>query len=135
MKKDVYRIIMYLIMGGFTTLVNIVVYWISSVPFHFDYRVATTFAWIAAVVFAYITNKRYVFESHTPALRDRLMEMGSFFGFRLLSFFMDLIVMIVMVSGMGINGTWAKIWANVVVLIANYGFSKWFIFKKREVNT
>ncbi|OIK16330.1 teichoic acid glycosylation protein [Bacillus sp. MUM 116] len=132
MKKDLYRIMMYLIMGGFTTLVNIVVYWVSSVPFKSDYRLATTYAWIAAVLFAYVTNKRFVFESHTPTLKDRLIEMGSFFGFRLLSFFMDLGVMIALVSGFGMNGTWAKVWSNVVVLVANYVFSKWFIFKNRE---
>lgn len=131
MTKDLYRIIMYIVMGGFTTLVNIIVYWVSDELLHFDYRLATTLAWIAAVLFAYIVNKRYVFESNTPNWRDRLAEMGSFFGFRLLSFFMDLGVMIGLVGIVSMNGTWAKILANVVVLIANYIFSKWFIFKDR----
>lgn len=116
-------------MGGFTTLVNIIIYWITDEKLHLDYRVATTLAWIASVLFAYVVNKRYVFESKTSSRRDTLVEMASFFGFRLLSFFMDLTAMIILVSGINMNGTLAKILANIVVLIANYIFSKLFIFK------
>lgn len=129
-KRNFYKIFMYVLMGGFTTLVNIISYWISVQAFHLDYRIGTTIAWLAAVLFAYITNKKFVFESYTPTLKSRLTEMGTFFGFRVLSFFMDLGVMIVLVSGIGMNGTIAKIWSNVIVLIANYVFSKWFIFKE-----
>jgi putative flippase GtrA len=58
--------------------------------------------------------------------------MGSFFGFRVLSFFMDLCTMMVLVGLLSINGTVSKILANVIVLVANYIFSKKFIFKDRS---
>ncbi|WP_079506620.1 GtrA family protein [Mesobacillus jeotgali] len=132
MKKDFHKIAMYIIMGGFTTLVNIVTYWISEEILGLDYRVSTTIAWIAAVLFAYFSNKKYVFKSHTPTMKARLTEMSSFFGFRLLSFFMDLGIMILLVSGLSINGTISKILANFVVLVANYIFSKQFIFKTQK---
>ena len=131
MKKDLYRIMNYIIIGGFTTLVNIIVYWLFADLLGLDYRIATTVAWIASVLFAYITNKKYVFESRTSRISELVFEMFSFFGFRLLSFFMDLVTMIILVSGIDMNGVWAKIWSNLIVLIANYIFSKYFIFKNK----
>lgn len=130
--KDWRSILMYLIMGGWTTVVNIVVYWICEELFHLDYRISTTIAWVFAVVFAYVVNKRFVFKSVTNTWRDRFAEMGSFFGFRVLSFFMDLCTMMVLVGLLSINGTISKILANVIVLVANYIFSKKFIFKDRS---
>lgn len=130
--KDWRSILMYLIMGGWTTVVNIVVYWICEEMFHLDYRISTTVAWVFAVVFAYVVNKRFVFKSVTNTWRDRFAEMGSFFGFRVLSFFMDLGTMMVLVGLLSINGTVSKILANVIVLVANYIFSKKFIFKDRS---
>lgn len=132
--KDWRSILMYLIMGGWTTVVNIVVYWICDELFHLDYRISTTIAWLFAVVFAFIVNKRYVFKSVTTNSRDRLAEMGSFFGFRVLSFFMDLGTMMVLVGLLSINGTISKILANVIVLAANYIFSKKYIFKDRNAS-
>ncbi|EIM05311.1 wall teichoic acid glycosylation protein GtcA [Planococcus antarcticus DSM 14505] len=131
--KDWRSILTYLIMGGWTTVVNIVVYWACEELFHLDYRISTTIAWLFAVVFAFIVNKRYVFKSVTNNWRDRFAEMGSFFGFRVLSFFMDLGTMILLVGLLSINGTVSKILANVIVLVANYVFSKKFIFKDRTV--
>ena len=130
--KDWRSILMYLIMGGWTTVVNVVVYWICDELFHLDYRISTTIAWLFAVVFAFVVNKRYVFKSVTNNWRDRFAEMGSFFGFRVLSFFMDLGTMMVLVGLLSINGTISKIAANVIVLVANYIFSKKFIFKDRN---
>src|SRR5690606_778061 len=125
-------IVMHLIMGGWTTVVIIVVYSICEELFHLDYRISTTIAWVFAVVFAYVVNKRFVFKSVTNTWRDRFAEMGSFFGFRVLSFFMDLGTMMVLVGLLSINGTISKILANVIVLVANYIFSKKFIFKDRS---
>jgi putative flippase GtrA len=123
---------MYVLMGALTTLVNIIAYWISAEIYSLDYRLSTTIAWIAAVLFAYFTNKKYVFESETKTLREFLRELGLFFGFRFLSFFMDLGAMILLVDHFHIDGTISKILANVVVLVANYIFSKLFIFKNAQ---
>jgi putative flippase GtrA len=135
MTNSMLKAIKYIIVGGFTTLINIIVYWIASVIFGLDYKIATTIAWIAAVLFAYLTNKKYVFQSSTSNIRETLVEFGMFTGFRLLSFFMDLGIMVVLVGGISIAGIWAKIWSNLVVLVANYIFSQRFVFKKKKVNS
>lgn len=132
LSKDWRSILMYLIMGGWTTVVNIAVYWFCEEMLHLDYRISTTIAWLFAVVFAFFVNKHYVFKSVTNNWRDRFAEMGSFFGFRVLSFFMDLGTMMVLVGLLSMNGTLSKILANVIVLVANYIFSKKFIFKDRN---
>lgn len=129
---DLYRIIMYVVMGGFTTLINIFTFWLFATRFGIDYRIANTIAWIASVLFAYVTNKKYVFKSHTPSTRETIREIGSFVGFRFLSYLMDLGVMILLVSGFSMNETWAKVWTNVLVMVANYVFSKLFIFKNKS---
>jgi putative flippase GtrA len=116
-------------MGVLTTIVNIACFFVL-IQFHVDYRVATTIAWIVSVIFAYITNKIYVFKSETKTMKALIKELFSFFWFRLLSYFIDIGSMILMISYFASNETLAKLIANVIVVVANYGFSRWFIFKK-----
>lgn len=71
MKKLIQKnkeVIMYLIFGVLTTLVNIVVYYILNDLLHIHYMVANVIAWIASVLFAYITNRKYVFESNGDSI-------------------------------------------------------------------
>lgn len=129
--KQSSEVILYLIMGVLTTVVNVVAFFIL-VHVHMDYKLATTVAWIVSVVFAYVTNKLYVFKSETKTKKALVKELISFFWFRLLSYFIDIGSMILMVSYMSTNEAIAKIIANVIVIVANYGFSKWFIFKNKS---
>ncbi|MBC6297459.1 cell wall teichoic acid glycosylation protein GtcA [Listeria sp. FSL L7-1517] len=129
---EIHSILMYLIMGGFTTLINIVAFWFCEEVLGWDYRVANTIAWIASVLFAYFSNKKYVFESYTPSWKDKLREASSFFGFRFLTYIVDILVMILLISVLSVDELWAKIWTNIIVLVLNYVFSKWIIFKVRN---
>lgn len=125
------EIILYLIMGILTTVVNIATFFIL-VQIHMDYKLATTIAWAVSVLFAYVTNKIYVFKSKTKTRNALIKELFAFFWFRLLSYFIDIGSMILMVSTMNTNETLAKLIANIIVVVANYGFSKWFIFKQTK---
>ncbi len=113
-----------------TTLVNIVTYYLFVTLLHVDYKVATTIAWIVSVLFAYITNKKYVFNSSHSTLGQVFKEFFYFMGFRLLSYFIDIFSMILLVGVMHINDLFAKIVANVIVVVFNYFASKYVIFKK-----
>ncbi len=75
--KDV---IPYLFFGVCTTLVNVVSYWILSHPLDAGVMTATVIAWLLAVLFAYITNRKWVFESRTSGLNQIVKEMFSFFS-------------------------------------------------------
>ncbi|WP_270997023.1 cell wall teichoic acid glycosylation protein GtcA [Listeria seeligeri] len=129
---EIHSILMYLIMGGFTTLINIVTFWICEAVLGWDYRIANTVAWVASVLFAFFSNKKYVFESYTPTWKDKVREASSFFGFRFLTYIVDILVMILLISVLSVDELWAKIWTNVIVLVLNYVFSKWIIFKVKK---
>ncbi|MEY8338110.1 GtrA family protein [Lachnospiraceae bacterium 62-35] len=121
----------YLIFGVLTTLVD----WISYRIFRqagMDYRMATVLSQGAAILFAYITNKLWVFRSYNFRPAYLLKEMSSFFSCRLLTMAFTYAAMVVMVSGMGIQQDMiCKIITSGISLVLNYIFSKLIIFKKK----
>ncbi|AIK49247.1 GtrA family protein [Bacillus atrophaeus] len=121
---------MYIIMGIFTTAVNISSFYILVEILDTDYKTATVIAWILSVLFAYITNKIYVFQQKTSDMRSLIRELTAFFSVRLLSLGIDLGMMILLVSQFHTNETLAKILDNVVIVVVNYIASKWLVFKK-----
>ncbi|MDT3765065.1 GtrA family protein [Priestia filamentosa] len=126
------EMISYLVFGVLTTVVNIVLYILLTKGFSVDYRWATTFAWIISVLFAFVTNKLYVFKSKTLTTSIIFRELLSFFFFRGLSYVLDLAIMIICVSWLSVDDIIAKILANIVVILVNYIASKYFIFKNKE---
>ena len=87
-------------------------------------------SWICAVTFAYFTNRRYVFFSRE---QNKLKEAGKFFLSRVTTLLMEMAVMWLGVTAMGINDRIVKLTAQVIIIIANYVFSKLLVFtKKRE---
>lgn len=122
----------YLFFGVLTTLVNIVTF---DVLWHFlgwNYQIANALAYLISVIFAYVTNKLWVFNSHTDTWSAFWKEMGSFFLFRAASWVIDQGTMTIGVSLLHGNGLIVKIIANAVVIILNYIFSKFIIFRKRS---
>ena len=126
----------YVIFGVLTTIVNIVVYLLcdtamSGVLNGALLTIATnSIAWVTAVIFAYVVNKLFVFHSKTDNLRAALIEFALFIGARLLSYGVDTLGMVLLVDVLTVNGAVSKVLMNIVVMIMNYFFSKWFIFKK-----
>ena len=93
--------------------------------------VSNFMAWVLAVFFAYITNKIWVFESKTETLNELVKEIGSFVFARVVTLLIDMLIMYVGVEILFINKMIIKVLANIVVIVANYVFSKLFIFKKK----
>jgi len=129
--KKYKEVIMYLIFGILTTVVNIVVYFISTRFLNLDAYISNIIAWVLSVLFAFVTNKVYVFNSKNTTVRVILKEGISFFGFRVLSLIFDMICMYIFISLLSTNDLVAKIITNVVVIIINYLFSKLFVFKSK----
>ena len=124
------EMITYLVFGVLTTIVNIVTYVLITKLMNLDYKLATTIAWVVSVVFAFITNKIYVFNSKGMAVHTLVREFSSFMFFRMLSYLIDLGMMIVLVEWISVNDIISKILANIVVVIINYIASKYVIFRK-----
>lgn len=125
------EVISYLIFGGLTTLVNWVVY-AAMVKVHIDYRIATAAAWAVSVLFAFIVNKIFVFQSYNLRPAYVMKEITSFVACRAVSGVMEMVFMIVMVSWIHMDEYISKIAVSVIVVIVNYVFSKLFIFRKSE---
>ncbi|MGY3777185.1 GtrA family protein [Isobaculum melis] len=132
MTEKIYSLMMYIFMGGITTVINIASFWFFASYLNIDYRISNFFAWFLSVVFAYISNRIYVFESQNKGLKLIFKEVVSFVSFRILSFLIDLGVLILLVDMLSVNELWAKVFTNVIVLVLNYVFSKFFIFSQHE---
>ncbi len=124
--------ILYLIFGGFTTVVNIAVYGFCTRIFHANEYFANFLAWAIAVFFAYVTNKLWVFESKSSDMKTLTREILSFVSARVVTLGLDMAVMYAGIQLLHINDLIVKVCSNVLVVLANYIFSKFFIFKKTK---
>ncbi|QQK09053.1 GtrA family protein [Miniphocaeibacter halophilus] len=138
--KKYKSIIIYLITGIFTTVVNLTVYSVLVKYGNFNINIANIIAWISAVVFAFFTNKIFVFNSRNFKIPHLLREFALFLGGRLLTGIIEIVGFpILMFFGIdqiifGIEGLVAKFLIGAIVVILNYFFSKYFVFKNRKVN-
>ena len=102
--KKYAEIINYLVVGGLTTLVSIIVYGVFTKVFHVNYMISNIISWIASVLFAYITNKKFVFKSKCDSRGEVIKEIYQFFKYRILSFLIDVLLMYVFVELISIDG-------------------------------
>ena len=127
------EIINYLVFGGLATVVNFVTYFIVARLMGIDEVLSSGISWFFSVLFAYITNKLFVFESKTEGIKAILIEMGSFFLARIVSGILcDVGTFAIMVKVFNINDLFAKIVTQVMVVIVNSVFSKLIIFRKKN---
>ena len=120
--------ISYLVFGVLTTLVNFIIYYPMSRVVH--YLAANVIAWLGAVIFAYITNRCFVFESQSQGIRAILYEISTFFAARLMSLGLEEGILFLMVDRLSMNEDLVKLFAQVLVILFNYFASKLVIFRK-----
>lgn len=130
------EIINYLVFGALAMAVNFISYFIFARILKIEEVISSGLAWLCAVIFAYITNKMFVFESKTKTKKEFLKECVSFFLARIVSGILcDVGTFAVMVKVLHINDILSKLVTQVMVVIVNYIFSKFIVFKnnKKEV--
>ena len=124
-------IILYLIFGGLTTLVNFVVY----IPLSFlgiNELICNTIAWVFAVTFAFFTNRTLVFKSPTNTKKAFFLQMFAFYGSRVFSLIVETAILATFVTWLGFNEYIIKIIAAVFVVILNYILGKLIVFRKKK---
>ena len=121
----------YVVFGILTTVVNIAVYYLMSDVMKIHYLLANIIAWICSVLFAFLTNKIWVFESRLWQGKIVLAEMGSFFLARAATGVMDMLLMWMLVDIAAVEEMIAKVAVNVLVIVLNYVASKQWIFRKK----
>lgn len=128
----------YLIFGVLSTIVNIFVaaftYYVlfSKLTEELKVNLSTAIAIIAAWIFAYVTNKLYVFASKTNTVKELCKEIVSFVGCRMITAILEMGLMNWLVAGLQFNYMLMKIVVSVIVILLNFVFSKLIIFKKEK---
>ena len=125
------EVVLYLVFGGLTTLINIVVYAVCARWLGFGTLLSNALALTVSILFAYITNKLFVFESKTDTVKEVFREFFSFIACRLGTGALDMIFMFVSVDILGFYDVAMKILSNIIVIVLNYVFSKLVIFAKK----
>ena len=130
--KKYEEIISYLIVGGFTTLVSLLTYYLLVYTLFdpkvtIELQITNVLAWVVSVTFAYFANRKFVFKS---ADKMSLKEVINFYVSRLSTLIIDMGLMYLLVSVLNFNDKIIKIVVQVVVIILNYILSKFIVFKK-----
>lgn len=122
----------YLIFGALSTVINFFIFEICIKGLNFSATLSNIIAWIITVIFAYLTNKLYVFNSKTSGLKELGKEIISFFNARIATLILETLFIWIVIDKLGFNDILMKIVSNIIVIILNYVFSKIFIFKKKK---
>lgn len=120
------EIILYVIFGVFTTLINLVVYLLFARIFHVNYIISNIIAWILSVLFSYVTTRTWVFESENTNI---LTECLLFFGSRFFAGAIDTSLLFIFIDVLSMDDFISKIITQVIVVVLNYVMSKFVIFK------
>lgn len=124
------EIFVYIIVGILTTIVGLVVYYgltftVLNADDPLQLQVANILMWIVAVTFAYVTNRKFVFESKNEKV---IREALSFYGARIVTLLVDMGLMFLFVSLLKFDDRIVKLMVQVVVIVLNYVFSKFLVF-------
>lgn len=126
------EIINYLIFGVLTTLVSLLTYYLLVYTIlnpnkPLELQIANIISWITCVTFAYITNRKYVFNSKD---KNIIKEIIKFYSSRLSTLFIDMLIMFIFVTKLNFNDKIIKIIVQIIIIILNYILSKLLVFKK-----
>jgi len=129
--RKYYDVLAYLFFGVLTTVINYIVYLPCYNLLHMSATVSNVIAWVVAVIFAFLTNKPFVFKSHDWSAKTAWPEFLKFTGCRVGSGVLETVIIFITVDCLAWNGNWMKLATNVMVIIVNYFGSKLLVFKKK----
>lgn len=142
--RHLQELAMYLIFGVLTTAVNWAAYLLltwalglrqtlpGSTPYLIISNIGQIVGWVLSVLFAFVTNKRYVFRSHSENRKGVWRELGLFVSARVASLLLFDLGLFTVLQLCGMNDKWDKLLMNVLVIVFNYVASRFVIFKKKK---
>lgn len=126
-------IILYILFGILTTIINLVSY-TGMIYLHWNVQLSVILSWLITVISAYLTNRKWVFNSKTTTSVELLPEFLAFLSSRVLTLILEMIIIWFGVQLLKQNPLIWKLIDNVVVVIFNYIISKLFVFKRKPIN-
>lgn len=121
------RVIRYIFFGGLTTLVNVFSFFVLRRFIHIELNTANVISITLAIIFAYLVNSKYVFESGKTKLQ-KFKEFIKFFGARISTMIIEVAGVYILSELLNLNDMFSKIIIQFIVLVLNYIFSKFFVF-------
>lgn len=122
--------LLYLFFGVLTTVTSLVTFWLVNRVVMANEHIANVTSWFLAVLFAFVTNRIWVFNAKANGKAAFFRQLCGFYGGRLLTLGIEELLILVFITWLGWNSMAVKISAQIVVLIANYIVSKLFVFRK-----
>ena len=122
----------YLIFGFLAFVLNYALYILFAGILDINHLVSTALSWVLTVIFAYWTNRKFVFKSKNKGLKSIRGEFISFIGARVATGLMEIVLMFFMVDLADLNEYISKLVCQVLVIVANYFLSKLWIFKEKK---
>lgn len=132
--KKYKEILLYLFFGGLAFIISIASYAFANIELGMNELIANVVSWILAVLFAFITNRIWVFQAPTKTTGEFIKQITSFFAGRIATFVVEEVILLVFITWLGFNSIGVKVVAQIVVIVLNYVISKLVIFKKDEEN-
>lgn len=125
------EMLLYILFGGLAFLVSIFTFALFNVTFGMNELIANVVSWIITVTFAFFTNRIWVFQAPTKTVKEFVVQLGLFFGARVVTLVIEEVILLVFVTLLQMNSMVVKIVAQVVVIVMNYILSKLVIFKNK----
>lgn len=124
-------VVRYVFFGGLTTLVNLVSYFLLRTFTPLNMTVANVISIVLAIIFAFITNSKFVFHSEASGWKQHLLEFIKFFSARISTLIIE-VAGVALLAYLGMNDLLGKFLTQFIVLVLNYLFSKFLVFKKKD---
>lgn len=124
------EVIFYAIFGILTTIVNIGIFYVLNSIFKFEENLSNNIAILTAVLFAYFTNRKLVFNSKANTFKEKFIEFCKFMVGRLLTMILESLGFFVLFNLLGIQELISKMAITIIVIVLNFFISKFFAFKK-----
>ena len=127
--------ILYLFFGGLTTLITLITYYILTHTLlnpniNLELQITNIISWLLGFLFAFITNRKYVFSSNNKIKNDFI----KFFISRIFTLLLDMLIMFIFVTLLRFNDLIIKIISQIIIIITNYVLSKVFVFAHSHRN-
>jgi putative flippase GtrA len=126
------EVLLYLFFGGLAFLVSIGTYVLFNVSWGMNELIANIFSWIITVLFAFFTNRIWVFQSRTNGTGEFVKQLFLFYAGRVITLMVEEVILLVFITWLGFSSVFVKVIAQVVVIVLNYVISKILIFKPKK---
>ena len=124
--------ISYLFWGGMTFLLGMVIFYLFAVKMDMYEQIANVWSWVICVLFAYVTNRTFVFKSKVKGFKNIFIEFKDFISARVLTLVAENILLFILIDLLTMNNMVAKLIGQVMVIVSNYFLSKLWIFKNKK---